>query len=239
MNKQHIVKIKESLLFLSICRDTLCEIYDNKELQYFLKNEATDYQIIHIINNEEIPEEKYNLKKESRQWDIFQHIIKEKFELFVEMGPISPYGLSSCKPINEFLNEVSGDQGSYEQGLYTKMKTALKTVKTDIAKEKSAEANAKADLNKVAVGTTAGAAASVIKFTAAKLYKDYLAKAGQACNGRADKVTCINQFKERALTMRIAKIRSGISTCNKAKNADACKKSLHKHLTKLQKRTNK
>jgi hypothetical protein len=44
----------------------------------------------------------------------------------------------------------------------------------------------------------------------------------------------MKQYKDRALQLRIAKIRSGMSTCNKAKNADACKRSLQKQLDKLQ-----
>lgn len=239
MNNRHIVNIKESLLFLSICRSTLYEMYDNKELKYFIKNEASDYQIINIIVNDEIPIEKYNLKEEKKQWEIFRHTICESSKLFDRMGPIVEYRLSSCKVIYDHLNEVSGDQGKYIQGLYNNMKSAMKTIKSTAAKGTTAAADlasktAESPLGKIAVGATAGAAASVIVFAAIKAYKDYIGKASQACNGKPDKVACMKQYKDRALQLRIAKIRSGMSTCNKAKNADACKRSLQKQLDKLQ-----
>lgn len=221
MNKKHIVNIKEKLLFLSICRHTLCEMYDNIELKKFIVNEATDYQIISTIVNNKIPYEKNNPVEEKKQWEIFQHIISNK-ELFIEMN----------------LNEVDGDQGKYVQGLYDDMKISMKKLKSSANKEKNA-VDPNVSLDKVAVGTNAGAAASVIKFTAAKAYKDYLIKAKEFCNGRPDKIACMNKSKQTAMAMRIEKLRSGISTCNKAKNADACKKSLQNQLDKLQSKVKK
>lgn len=238
MNKEHIYNIKESFLFLSICRDTLCEMYDNEEIKYFIKNEASDYQIISMIVDGKIPTAKYNLKEEKKQWEIFQQTVCDNSEMFIEMGPIIEYGLTSNRTINSFLSEVSGDQGKYVQGLYDNMKSSMKDVKSAVNKEKS-KVDPNTSMDKLAVGTSAGAAASVIKFSAAKLYKDFLTKNIPTCKGRPDKSTCMKQVRSRALAMRIEKVKSGMSVCNKAKNADACKRSLQKHLNKLQLRTKK
>jgi len=225
MNKQHIVNIKESLLFLSICRHTLHEMFDNKELKEFIKNEASNYQIINLIVNNIIPVEKYNIREEKKQWEIFQRIICENSKLFVDIGPIN--------------EAVSGDQGKYAEKLYDDMKSKMKVLKSAANKGKNAEAktaseNPNAPLDKIAVGATAGATASVIKFAAAKAYKDYIVNAVQNCNGKPDKVSCLKHYKDRALGLRIEKLRSGISTCNKAKNPEACKQSLQNQLNKLQ-----
>ncbi len=52
-----------------------------------------------------------------------------------------------------------------------------------------------------------GAAAAMIAFAAAKLYQQYLSKSAQACKGKPDKVDCMRSFKQKAMTMRIEKLK--------------------------------
>ena len=243
-----MINIKDSLLFLKLSRNTICEIYPDKELNYFIQNEATDYQIMNVIVHEIIPTEKYNIQKENQLWEQFQDLIYENnnslYKLIVEMGPISQYGLSSTKPFLNFLREV-GDQQGYAQGLYANMKSAMSSARSTLQKgtkaagELAVDTAKKGATNKIVVGMAAGAAATMIAFAAAKLYQQYLSKAAQACKGKPDKVACIKRFKEKALQMRIEKLRSGMSTCGKAKNSDACKKSLQNKITKLQAKADK
>jgi hypothetical protein len=238
-----MINIKDSLLFLKICRNTICEMYDNKELNHFILNEASDYQIMNVIINNEIPTEKYNITKENQLWEQFQDLIYENnnslYKLIVEMGPISHYNLSSSKKFLQFLKEA-GDQQAYAQGLYNNMKTAMKSAKSTIKQGAKASAelandtSRKGSINKISDGMNAGSAASMIDFSASKLYQEYLAKANQACKGKPDKVACMKGFKTRGMRMRIEKLRSGMSACNKAKNSENCQKSLQKKITRLQ-----
>jgi hypothetical protein len=237
------MNINDSLLFLKICRDTICETSSNKELNYFIQNEASDYQIINIIVNNEIPEKKYDIVDEHKIWEHFQDLIYENhnhlYKLVVEMGPVFEYGLSSSKVILNFLKET-GDQQAYAATLYDSMKSAMSAAKSNLKKGSKAAAELvsdtanKASTNKIVVGATAGAAAAMIAFAAAKLYQQYLSKAAKACKGRPDKVACMKGYKTKALGMRIQKLRSGMSTCNKAKNSENCKKSLQAKITKIQ-----
>jgi len=217
-------------------------MYTNKEFKYFIQNEASDYQIMNIIVHNEIPIEKYNLVKENILWNQFKDLVYEKdiiiHKLILEMGPIIPYKLSSSRLILNFLREA-GDQQSYTQGLYNNMKTAMKSVKSSIKKgskaatELAVDTANKASTNKIAIGMTAGAAAAIIAFAAAKIYENYLSKAALSCKGRPDKVACMKSFKDKAMQMRISKLRSGMAQCTKAKNVENCKKSLQSKITKL------
>jgi len=242
------MNINNSLLFLKICRTTICEIYNEKELNYFIQNEASDYQIMNIIVNDIIPNEKYNIKKENQLWEQFQDLVYQNnnnlYKLIVEMGPIVEYNLSSSRIILNYLKEAS-DQQVYANSLYDNMKTAMKSARSNIKKgvkaanELANDTAKKAATNKIVVGMTAGAAAAMIAFAAAKLYQQYLSKAAKVCKGRPDKVACMKGFKQKALKIRVQKLRSGISTCGKSKNQSNCQKSLQSKITKLQMKLDK
>ena len=49
----------------------------------------------------------------------------------------------------------------------------------------------------------------------------------------------MKEFQDKAMRMRISKLRSGIATCSKAKNPENCKKSLQSKISKLQLRADK
>ncbi len=240
-----MVNISNSLLFLSICRDTICEMHPQKDFNYFIQNEASDYQIMSIIVNNEIPDEKYNTIEEKKIWNTFQYIACENLNykllrnIITKMGPIAEYNISSCKPVLNFLNEI-GDQPKFTQSLFKRLSSIRKTAKstlkkgTDAATKLAVDTVNKGTLGKIAIGMSAGAAAALIAFAAAKIYKNYISKNARMCNGKPEKAACMKNLQNKAMRMRIAKLRSGISSCSKAKNSENCKKSLQSKISKLQ-----
>ncbi len=227
-----MINIKNSLLFLSICRNTLNEMNTDKDLKYFLMYEASDYQIMNIIVNDEIPLEKYDALKEQDLWNNFQHTLQENSsritsKLFINLGPISEYNLSSSKTVVEFLREV--DQPKFVSNMFNKInslkKTATKTYKQGV--------NAAKD-NPVAGALTAAASISAIVYAAHMIYKNFLSTAAKACKGKPDKVACMRQYKSKALRLKIDKLKSGLGRCAKAKNVENCKKSLQSKIKKTQ-----
>ncbi len=71
----------EKVEFLNYCRESICDFmetkYDGKKLENvnnFIMNEATDYQILTILVEDDLSEEKYNYEKEKKlieQMDIY------------------------------------------------------------------------------------------------------------------------------------------------------------------------
>lgn len=118
--------VTESLMFLAIARNTICESlkYEDipegvDEIKNFIKNEASDYQIMEILVTGTLPDEKYNYEREYRLWEAFKkQLVRNRSmlaesmdetvidDLIFEMGPVFDYGLSSAKPILEFHNEM-------------------------------------------------------------------------------------------------------------------------------------
>ena len=100
--------IRESLLFLIASRETLMLFTEDDEIKDFLKNEATDYEILSLLIDGVFPEEKYNLDEEVRLFDILneqtllvESVFAEVFgaDLIEPMKKLhSPYPLSSTKP---------------------------------------------------------------------------------------------------------------------------------------------
>ncbi len=242
------MNIKDSLLFLKICRNTIYEMTDNQELKYFIHVEASDYQIMNVIVNNEIPLEKYNIKKEYKLWEQFHKLVYEydnkMYKLIHELGPISKYNLSSSKVILEFITEA-GDQQSWLQGLHGNMKKAVRNSKSLIKKGSKAAAKlavdtaSKGSLSSIAVGVTGAAAVSLVAFAATKIYKNYLDKAARMCKGKPDKAACLKSQKDKALRLRMQKLKSGLGVCAKAQNSENCKDSLQKKIGNVQNKLTK
>jgi hypothetical protein len=123
--------IIDSLVFLSIARTTLKEaiktndVAKKKEIQNFIMNEASDYEVMSLLIDEVLPENKYDTLAESQLWDKFKRQVTRNYNVLseqmgtnslenviFELGPVSELGLSSATPILEFhhqmgmLNEV-------------------------------------------------------------------------------------------------------------------------------------
>lgn len=111
----------ETLLFLKIARNTVCEnindsdIEEKTELKNYIQNEASDYEIMHLITLDEMPEVKFDNDNEEAVWEMFRRGIVENIDaisedcrqedinaMIFEMGPIAVQGLSSAAPIFEF-----------------------------------------------------------------------------------------------------------------------------------------
>lgn len=99
-------KIKDTHLFLSIARETLCEFLDemNPEdtmiARKFFMNEATDYEIIHILIEGEIPSKKHDLVMES----FYLTKLREFGDIF-NFCPLSLYNFSSQPVVRDFVTE--------------------------------------------------------------------------------------------------------------------------------------
>ena len=128
--------IAESILFLLSARESLSYMVeassvDHKdELKNFLMNEASDYEIIHMLMHEEMPNEKYNFIEEIKlfsqlkeqvliNFNVLNKYIGESVSTFInEVDTVYP-SYSSAAPILEFqlatkdhiLNEVFDKEG--------------------------------------------------------------------------------------------------------------------------------
>jgi hypothetical protein len=128
--------IAESILFLLSARESLsCMVeassVDHKDaLKNFLMNEASDYEIIHMLMHEEMPDEKYNFANEIRlfsdlkeqvlvNYNILEKYIGESIQTFInEVDTVYP-DFSSAVPVLEFqlatqdniLSEVFDKEG--------------------------------------------------------------------------------------------------------------------------------
>jgi len=127
----------ESLFFLKLARTDVVEsveisdIEEKTELINYIQNEASDYEIMHLLTLGEMPENKFDNDNEQMVWEIFKRVLVQEFHTFdeeiqesindiiFEMGPVSGMGYSSAAPIlelakengtlsNEFLNEKFG-----------------------------------------------------------------------------------------------------------------------------------
>lgn len=123
----NIVNIPDSILFLTSCRlaikesvnvDEEMDKYTRMALTDFVMNEATDYQIMSIVVEDEYVEEKYDIVGEAYLFDQYKEMVVDNIDdfssimetedlksLLYEIGPISQEGLSTAAPILEFLHE--------------------------------------------------------------------------------------------------------------------------------------
>lgn len=120
-------KISDSILFITSVRQALkhsigvSETADKKyvkNMQNFIMNEATDYQVMSLIVSGSLPKEKRNIKEETKLFNIYKNSIKEDYKSYVklfgaditkslvsEIGPVSPLGIDTAAPILTHLYE--------------------------------------------------------------------------------------------------------------------------------------
>ena len=117
MNEQ----IFDSILFMKCLRESLCEIVEDsengKDMVYFITNEASDYEVLSLIVEGKLPEEKYDYIKETELFDNIKdmlitenkHILKEMevkdIRSLLETEILSTFGLDSRQNILEFMTE--------------------------------------------------------------------------------------------------------------------------------------
>ncbi len=109
------VKLSDSILFLTIARQTLAEAVSKQNMKDFLINEASDYEIMSLLMTNKMPKEKYNIQSEMALFSLlkeqvlgsynvlYEMIGKEPLNTFIsEVGPVYPQ-LSTAKPLLEFF----------------------------------------------------------------------------------------------------------------------------------------
>lgn len=123
------INLTDSMLFLLSVRDIIKEVVEMSSIEHkdtvknFVMNEASDYQIMSLLIDGVLPEEKYNVGEEmllfSRlkeqivfNYPILSEAIGEDLtrNLIFEVGPISPDYSSAAPivnswPLNEPLNK--------------------------------------------------------------------------------------------------------------------------------------
>jgi len=237
----NIVNIPDSILFLTSCRLAIKEsVMVNEELEKYTKlglvdfvmNEATDYQVMSIVVNDEFIEEKYDAFDELNLFDQYKEMVVDNISEFssvmgsedlksilYEIGPISQEGLSTATPILEFLYE-SGVL--YEKG---KMSDWVKAAKEKASKGKVAAGKVKDKASDIAFDAQ-------VKSRALKKRMGYKAqKTGKAIKGAA------SSAKEKVISAKDAAKQKASDVAFDAKaKARALKKSIP-HKTRSMART--
>lgn len=87
------------------------DIKNKKKAVNYIRNEATDYQVMHYVMRGEFPETSRNMLDESVVFEEYKNFISGYLtelgdydlasSIITEIGPISPYGLDTAKPILE------------------------------------------------------------------------------------------------------------------------------------------
>jgi hypothetical protein len=141
--------IVESLFLLKVARGYVAEsimssdIEEKTELINYIQNEASDYEVMHLVTVGEMPEAKYDNVSEAVIWSIFKEavilnaeslqedILQEDIMTIVyEMGPVADFGYSSAQPILEFaratgtldrdfLNDLTEGRNEGNEGVIT------------------------------------------------------------------------------------------------------------------------
>jgi hypothetical protein len=118
--------IKDSMLFLLITRKTISDLIvsesnlnpsDKVLAKNFIMNEATDYEIMSVLMESQLPNEQYNDIKEDKLFEslkkcilinekvLSKYIPKETIQCVLEIDSVSQYGFSSSIPIMEYMIE--------------------------------------------------------------------------------------------------------------------------------------
>jgi len=113
--------ILETLFFLKVARESVCgsirssRVENKTALINYIQNEASDYEVMHLVTLGEMPKEKFNYAAEQKVWELFKQTIimnteslkkeirtSDIMNIVYEMGPVSQLGYSSAAPILEF-----------------------------------------------------------------------------------------------------------------------------------------
>jgi len=183
----------ESLLFLKLARQSICESIDNSsieekvELKDYIQNEASDYEVIHLVTLGEMPENKFDDISEQIVWECFRKDMVKAYDYFsieegydeedidriiFEIGPISEYGLSSAQPIMELHQHT----GFFEESIFKKdtISDKFKDKKKDMIRKwkiNSAKRRVKGAVGMASTGEKIATGAENLGKQAVKSYK--------------------------------------------------------------------
>jgi len=221
--------ILDTISFLTCCRETLCDIVDKLDLtqfqknsgKLFLTNEATDFQILHLIYEGKLPKTENDKNLESKYIELSNRMMHE-FETLhkskVEFVPLSEFKLTSNPSVLGFLveNNLVSEK--------LKLRTPWSTGPTPEEAKRA---------GKFMLGATAILAG--LGFLATKAAKRYLTQAGRTCGHLKfkEKQECIKKFKVNALKAKISILERGKSKCAKCKDPEKCRLAIDDKIDKV------
>ncbi len=251
--------IQDTKDFINICRETIYNylestkeynIIELKEIKNFVFNESSFYQILSIILDNNIPDDKENIKYEKKY---IEHINENYGMNLICLSETQ----NKKKKENENNNEPTAQkqnvgnavaQTGKEIGGMAGQLAMYSVVGTGVGKgiQKGGELlgkgyqAAKTGISGMSQGAKMGlgglAAAAMLGYAAYKVYQNYLSKAARACANSDDKSSCIDVYKKNALRQQISKLQSGMGQCNKALEPYKCRASIQNNIEKLRKK---
>lgn len=255
------VNYQDSILFLLSARMALKEIVklssveEKESLNEFIIKEASDYQVISLLVNGELPEEKYNIIEESvlysklkeqliLNYNSISEVVEPKLinNIIFEVDSIYP-NYSTSASIMEFISSVQEAGPKFRSPISTTMEQLEKAEapswwKHDINKGKDTTFVLKKWAKKNPDKTKkigAGILAAIAIYAGYKIYKRFLSKAAKSCKdlSGAEKTTCINKFKKQALEGQEKELKKGLSACSKSSNPAKCKVIVNNRISKI------
>ncbi len=121
------INIQDSILFLLSARETLVNIVEATEVEHkedlakYIFDEASDYEVMHMLMLGDLPEEKYNQESEMALFSILKDQMLEDFEIVSE-------AMGSSSAVKTFLNEIDS--------VYPEYSTARPILEFNIAQER-------------------------------------------------------------------------------------------------------
>lgn len=186
--------VLESLFLLKVARGYVSEsimsseLEEKQDLVNYIQNEASDYEVMHLVILGEMPEEKYNTVAEAEVWSLFKENVilnaetlkedmleEDIMTIVYEMGPVSDLGYSSAAPILEFTKANGSLSANYLTSLTEEDASPLPSL---TAMEKARRLK---DIARAKAGKAAIAAGKHVD----KHGKKYSAGAGAAAGGLA------------------------------------------------------
>jgi len=258
-DKENLSEIKE---FIEIGKDVIYNVVesnnykkeDKNKIYNFVNNEAADYQILSMIFEEKLPEEKENLNEEIRLVENLG-LINENF-ILSEAGNATYWAMKGKKYVNKAAAAASPATSKVKSAASSAMSNPKARYYSLKAKKymNKGVASGSGMLDKLkALGTThykndvlqltkgqqivggigALAAVALISYAAYKIYKNFLSKAAMACKGSQDKSACMKQYKIKATQVQISELTKRSSMCNKSKDPQKCKAAIQQKIMKL------
>jgi hypothetical protein len=239
----------ESLTFLAMARETLAETVNEENSKSFLINEATDFEILHLLVSGKFPKARQSLKGEQTIMDSLKTYVlenKETFETFIgptavssfvsEVDIISPLKISSSL---KFIKEnLVKDKKSISEADIQNLTKLLKKGKDTVSKKIESVKNL-TKKQKLTLGAGALAVAALAGYAAYKIYQNYFSKVARHCSGSPDKVACVKKARVAALKAQATTLKSSIVACGKTSNPDKCRASVNKKISGVEEKISK
>jgi len=261
------VNYNDSVLFLLSARMALKEsielssIESKDRLKEFILKEASDYQVMSLLVDGVLPEEKQNKEAEriifSRlkeqlifNYDIISEVISSTLtnNIIFEVDSIYPkYSTSSIymesledsgklgSLLKEDTPDENVDSGEYETSKITPQATGDSGEYSEPKAVAAKGGNWIKTLSKYKEHIAAGILATIAIYAGYKAYQRFFSKAAKACKGKssAEKTACMNKFKTQAIGAQVKELKKGLSACSKSSNPAKCKTVVNNKIARL------